>query len=168
MSRAPVVHYVPIPRNIIYKFLDPLNLSKKDVLWDLGCGDGRILIAAAKHYGTRAIGVEIRRGLARIAHRNIVKHSLTDRAEVIHGDFFRIRITSATAITLYLSTRVNEALKGKFCKELRDGTRIASLDFRIPGWEPNSIIKCNDGIRSHNIYLYVFKRSKYICGENAP
>ncbi len=155
------MHYTPMPRKLVYAILELLKLSDKDVLWDLGCGDGRILIAAARIYGARAIGVEIRRWLTRIAIRNIRKFNLSDRVAIICGDFFRINLSSATAITLYLSTKVNNVLKKKFVSELKDGTRIISLDFEIPGWPYNSLFKLNDGFKVHNAYLYVFKRSKY-------
>ncbi len=158
--RAPIVHYVPMPKNVVYELLKLLSPSSDDLLMDLGCGDGRVVIAAARIYGSRGVGVEIREWLAKIARRNVLKAGVADKVDIIHGDFFRIRLTPATLVVLYLSTKVNEVLRLKFEKELKEGTKIASLDFEIPGWTPISVIETRSAIRSHKIYLYMFRKSK--------
>ncbi|RLF16142.1 MAG: SAM-dependent methyltransferase [Thermoprotei archaeon] len=154
MLRAPIVHYSPAPKDVVRVALDMLRLHKGELLFDLGCGDGRILIMAAKYYNVKAVGIEIRRGLARIAKENAKRAGVADLVEVIRGDFFRIDLSKADAITLYLSSKVNEALKMKFINELRDGTRIVSIFFPIPSWNPIEVRKVRTPIKDFNVYLY--------------
>lgn len=155
--QAPIVHYVPMPRPIVYEVLKILQPTPFDLVMDLGCGDGRVVIAAAKIYNSRAVGVEIRGWLARIARKNVIKAKVEDKVDIIHGDFFSINLNPATIVVLYLSTKVNAALKPKLERELREGTKIASLDFEIPGWNPESVIETRSIFRLHKIYLYVLK-----------
>jgi len=161
--RAPIVHYSPAPKNVVRVALDMLKLKKNDILFDLGCGDGRILIMAAKLYGVRAIGIEIRRALVKIARENARKAGVLPLVEIIRGDFFRIDLSAATAITLYLSSTVNNALKVKFMRELRPETRLVSIFFPIPSWTPVEVRHVRTPIKDFPIYLY--KMDQNVIGK---
>jgi len=161
--RAPIVHHSPAPKNVVRVALDMLKLKKNDILFDLGCGDGRILIMAAKLYGVRAIGIEIRRALVKIARENARKAGVLPLVEIIRGDFFRIDLSAATAITLYLSLTVNNALKVKFMRELRPEARLVSIFFPIPSWTPVEVRHVRTPIKDFPIYLY--KMDQNVIGK---
>ncbi|MEM4441164.1 MAG: protein-lysine N-methyltransferase [Desulfurococcaceae archaeon] len=151
------VPYVPTPYPVVRAMLKLANAGPDDVVYDLGCGDGRILVVAAKEFNVkRAVGIELDKERYKIALEKIREEKLVDRVEVVHGDFFDVYIGEATVVTLFLLTSVNEMLKPKFEKELKDGTRIVSHEFRIPGWKPEKTIEVRDdnGLL-HTIYLYV-------------
>ncbi|MEM0199086.1 MAG: protein-lysine N-methyltransferase [Desulfurococcaceae archaeon] len=151
------VPYVPTPYPVVRAMLKLANAGPDDVVYDLGCGDGRILVVAAKEFNVKkAVGIELDKERYKIALERIREEKLVDRVEVVHGDFFDVYIGEATVVTLFLLTSVNEMLKPKFEKELKDGTRIVSHEFRIPGWKPEKVIEVRDdnGLL-HTIYLYV-------------
>ena len=147
-----VAPYIPSAPEAIRKMLEIGEARPNDTLYDLGCGDGRILIVAVKEFGVKkAVGIEIRRDLVRKALENVKKMNLADRISIIWGDFFYVDISPATIVTLYLSYTGNVKLKEKLKRELKKGTRVVSHDFEIPGWSP--IKEAVVGL--HNIYLYV-------------
>jgi predicted RNA methylase len=131
--------------------LDISHLKEGEVLYDLGCGDGGIVIVAARDYLAKAYGVEIRKDLVVTARRQLNNYGLHDRAKIIRGDFFKVDLSKADVVTLYLTSIANDKLKPKLEKELRPNTRIVSHDFSIPGWQPS---KVSNELRGHTIYLY--------------
>ncbi|MEM0505704.1 MAG: protein-lysine N-methyltransferase [Thermosphaera sp.] len=134
-----------------------------DILYDLGCGDGRILITAVKEFHVKkAVGIEKDSERVKEASAKIKEAGVSDRAVVLHADFFDVSIEEASIVTLFLLTSVNEALKPKFEKELRDGSRIVSHEFRIPGWREERIVDVRDdnGL-THTIYFYVKGRHRF-------
>lgn len=132
------------------------NAGPDDVVYDLGCGDGRILsIAVSKFNVKRAVGVEIRDDLVKTARSRIKELGIEGRAVVIHGDFFDVDVSEATVVTLFLLTSVNNMLKPKLEGELRKGARVVSHEFEITGWTPAKVDVCSDGYLRHKIYLYV-------------
>ena len=153
IQRAP---YVPTPQEIVEKMLDLAKVTADDVVYDLGSGDGRIVITAAQKYGAHAVGVEINPGLYRQSSDRIKALGLEDRAHIICEDMFDVSIHHATVVTLYLLTSFNEKLRPKLDRELRPGTRIVCHDFHIPGWDAEKVadVTSNNGI-SHKLYLYV-------------
>ena len=154
--RGYLVPYVPTPEPVVKAMLELANAGPEDVVYDLGCGDGRIVITAAKEFKVKkAIGIEIRDDLVLQARRKIDELRLNDRAEIIKDDMFNVNIKDATIVTLFLLTSVNEMLRPKLEKELRPGTRIVSHEFQIPGWRPKKTVKIYDGIVGHTLYLYV-------------
>jgi ubiquinone/menaquinone biosynthesis C-methylase UbiE len=148
MSVAP---FVPSPAEVIRKMLDMVQPIQGEILYDLGCGDGRIVVMAARDYLAKAVGVEIREDLAATAREEIKKSNLEGKAEIIQANFFDVDLSKANVVTLYLTTSGNERLKPKFEKELRVGSRVVSHDFRIPGWDP---LQTSDELSGHTIYLY--------------
>ena len=158
MTYYPQVPYVPTPNGVVRRMLEIANLKPGEVLYDLGCGDGRIVIMAAKEFGAKAIGVEIREDLVKQCYKEVIRQGLENRVKIIHGDFFKVDISEADVVTLYLLTSVNEMLKPKLEKELRNGTRVVSHDFEVTGWRPTKEEVFSDEWRSHRIYLYIIKK----------
>ena len=148
------VPFVPTPEKVAHEMLRLAGVGEDDIVFDLGCGDGCIVITAAKDFGARAVGIEIRRDLVLRCYENILKNGVEDRVIAVEGDFFEINLEQATVVTLYLLTSVNERLRPKLEKELRPGTRVVSHDFEVLGWRPKKVIEVKDSWRSHRIYLY--------------
>jgi predicted RNA methylase len=134
------------------------ELRAGEVLFDLGAGDGRTVIMAAKDFGARAVGVELREDLVKKALGTIYEQSLQDRITMVNGDMFNVDLTSADVIFLYLTTSANEKIKPKLETELKRGVRVVSHDYEIVGWKPVKVINfCENqalGFPSHTIYLY--------------
>jgi predicted RNA methylase len=134
------------------------ELSAGEIFFDLGAGDGRTVVMAAKEYGARAVGVELREDLAKKALSTIYEQGLQDRITIVNGDMFNVDLTSADVIFLYLTTSANEKVKPKLENELRQSTRIISHDYEIVGWKPVKVVNfCENqtlGFPSHTIYLY--------------
>jgi cyclopropane fatty-acyl-phospholipid synthase-like methyltransferase len=152
-----VVPYVPTPIPVARKMLELAGVNSSDILADLGCGDGRIPILAAKEYGVkRAYCIELRQDLAKTADEKAAEAGVEDRVVVINADMFEFRVPQeVTVVTLFLLTSVNDALAEKLRNELRNGARVVSHEFRITSWRPLLHATYHDGRVSHNIYLYV-------------
>jgi precorrin-6B methylase 2 len=147
--RAPDVVFVPTPNEVIDKMLDLAKVSAKDVVYDLGCGDGRIVIAAAKR-GARAVGIDIDPQRIKEATANITAEKLSNRVRLIEGDLFEADISEATVVTLYLLNRLNEKLKPKLMKELKPGTRVVSHAFDMGDWAPEQRVS----VGGTSVYLW--------------
>jgi SAM-dependent methyltransferase len=134
------VPFVPTPNETITEMLKLAEIGPGDVLFDLGSGDGRILIAAAKYYGIRAIGIEIDPGRVLLAQTNARQAGVDHLVSILQGDFFQVNFSEASVITMYLLTRVNEKLRPKLWRELKPGCRIVSHRFDMSGWKPNKMV----------------------------
>jgi SAM-dependent methyltransferase len=147
--------YVTSPEHAIDKMLQMANLRSGETLYDLGCGDGRILIAAAERYKVKAVGIEISDHLARTAAEKVKKAGLQNQVKVVHGNFMRTDLSGADVVTLYLATTANESLRPNLEHYLRPNTRVVSYDYPIPGWKPieTSESEGHHGA-NHTIYLY--------------
>ncbi len=147
--------YVVAPEHAVDKMLDMAGLKPGETLYDLGCGDGRILIAAAERFKIKAVGIEISDHLARSAAENVRKKGLQSQIKVIHGDFMRTDLSPANVITLYLATTANDTLRPNLEKYLHANTRVVSYDYPIPGWKPiDTAISGGRHGTTHMIYLY--------------
>jgi len=132
--------------------LDVAQVQDSDVVFDLGCGDGRVLITAVKEYRVKkAIGYELREDLYKKTASEIERMGLSKKVHVINGDLFNADVSEATVITLYLTSSANERLKNKLMSEARAGTRVVSHDFAIGDWRPAKKVNFNE----HTIYLYI-------------
>ena len=149
------VPYVPTPFGVIRDMLKIADLKEDEILMDLGCGDGRVLVIAAKEFKAYAIGIELRKDLVDKAINNIKRNKVEEKVFIINGSFFEISLSPANVIFLYLLTSVNEKLKPKIKAEVDKGTRIVSHDFEITGWKPYKIEEIQESGRTHKIYLYV-------------
>lgn len=134
------------------------DLKPGEVFFDLGAGDGRTVIMAAKEFGARAVGVELREDLAKKALCTVHEEGLQDRVTIVNGDIFNVDLTSADVVFLYLTTSANEKIKPKLEAELKKGVRVVSHDYEIVGWKPVKVDNfCENpklGYPSHTIYLY--------------
>jgi ubiquinone/menaquinone biosynthesis C-methylase UbiE len=148
------VPYVPTPEVVVRRMLQVSGVRPGEVVYDLGCGDGRIVIMAAKEFGARAVCVEIRNDLYEQTLRRVKELNLENVVKVIHGNFFEVPIGDADVVTMYLLTSVNQMLRPKLERELRPGTRVVSHDFEVPGWKPLLAEDVYEEWRSHKIYLY--------------
>jgi tRNA A58 N-methylase Trm61 len=144
--------YVPSPPEVVKRMLEVAHVGPDDVVFDLGFGDGRILVAAVRDFGAKkAVGYEMRRDLYKQTLNDIVRWDLADRITLVNDDLLKTDLTQATVITLYLTTSGNERLRHKLENEVKNGGRIVSHDFRITGWHHS----VKEDFKSHSIYLYV-------------
>jgi ubiquinone/menaquinone biosynthesis C-methylase UbiE len=133
--------------------LDLAGVNSESVVYDLGCGDGGIVVAAARDYGAKkVVGIERSKKLCSVALR---RTSGLKNALIIEADYDSVDLSEASVVTLYQSATENARLKGKFLKELSKGTRIVSHDFGIPGWHPTQFCTFRDHRRSYRVIVYV-------------
>jgi SAM-dependent methyltransferase len=136
-KRQPDIGYVPTPPNVVDGMLKLAGVTANDIVYDLGSGDGRIVIAAAKTYKARGVGIDLNPKLVAEARRNAELAGVADRVRFIEGDFFTADISEATVVTLYLLSSINEKLRPKLLRDLKPGARIVSHWFRMGSWQPD-------------------------------
>jgi predicted RNA methylase len=153
-----IAPFVPSPLPVVQRMLKLADLKAGEVLFDLGAGDGRTVTMAAKSFGARAVGVELREDLAKKALSSIHDNGLSDRVTIVNGDMFSVNLSSADVVFLYLTTSANEKIKPKLETELKQGVRVVSHDYEIVGWKPVKVENfCENpqlGYPSHTLYLY--------------
>jgi SAM-dependent methyltransferase len=146
VSRTPDIHFAVTPQPLADAMLTLAQVSSRDVVYDLGSGDGRIVVLAAQKYGARGVGVEIDHRLIEVSRTVAREGEVADRAMFIEGDLFTTDISPATVVTLWLSTTVNRRLEAKLKRELRPGARIVSRQFPIGDWRPDRELRVGDEI----------------------
>jgi predicted RNA methylase len=128
------------------------------MVFDLGSGDGRVVIMAAQDFGARAIGIELRDDLVTKAHERIFELGLDGKVKIVKSDLFDADLSQADVVTLYLTTSANEKVKPKLESELKRGARVVSHDYEVLGWKPSRVDKfCENprlGYPSHTLYVY--------------
>jgi SAM-dependent methyltransferase len=151
-----LVPFVPTPLDVAQKMLEVAKVQPDDVVYDLGSGDGRIVILAAQKFGAHAVGVELNSDLYEESSERIRKLGLQGRAQILHENMFEVNVRHATVVTLYLLTAVNERLRPMLERQLRSGARIVSHDFQVPGWQPEQTVEMNSkaGV-PYKIFLYI-------------
>ena len=132
------VPFVESPQSVVNKMLEVANVTENDVVYDLGSGDGRIPITAARTYGARGVGIEIKPHLVKKARENAKENGVSDLVEFRQGDLFKADLSEATVVTIYLLPTVNMKLRPKLFRELEPGTRVVSHDFDMNEWEPDT------------------------------
>jgi predicted RNA methylase len=150
--------YVASPSRVVEMMLEMSHLKPGEVLFDLGSGDGRILIAAAERHA-QATGIEINPKLVTAATEEIARAGLSERAKVIQGDVMQVDFSAANVVTLYMDTTSNAKLRPVLEKYLKPGSRVVSHDYEIPGWKPVQVQKTNER-QPHTIYLYEIPTKK--------
>jgi len=153
MSLAP---FVQSPPEVIRKMLEVADVHSGDVVYDLGSGNGAVLIMAAKEFGARCVGIEMRRDLVERALEEVKRNNLMDRVRIVNRDVLEVNISEADVVTLYLTTSGNMKLKPKLERELKEKARVVSHDFDIGGWTPTKVVRGDPP--GHTIYLYVKDR----------
>jgi len=153
-----IAPFVPTPLPVIRQMLLLAELKAGEVFFDLGCGDGRAIMMAAKDFGARAVGVELREDLVKKALSSVYEQGLQNRVTLVNGDMFSVDLSSADVVFLYLTTSANEKVRPKLDSELKRGVRIVSHDYEIVGWKPVKVENfCENpklGYPSHTIYVY--------------
>lgn len=150
----------PTPQAVVDRMLALANLKPTEVVYDLGCGDGRILVSAVRNYHCRAVGVELSRDIYDRTCLRIKNLGLSDQISVIHGNALHTDFSPADVVTLYLMTSTNERLKPLMERYLKPGSRVVSHDYEIHGWKPSKEEEVNVDGRPHKIYLYVMKSGR--------
>lgn len=153
-QRTPDVVFVPTPHEVVAEMLRLAEVDNRDMVYDLGCGDGRLVITAAKKYGARGVGIDIDPERIKESNANAQKEGVTDKVKFMEADLFTSDIHEATAVTLYLLSTLNQKLRPKLFAELKPGTPIVSHDFDMGDWEPEQKITVKGPWRSHTVYRW--------------
>lgn len=138
---TPDIHYVPTSSGVADAMLKLARVTANDVVYDLGSGDGRIVIAAAKKYGARGVGVELDAELVKEARKNAMKSGVSDRVTFVQEDLFKTNLSDATVVTLYLSNSINMRLRSLLQQQLKPGSRVVSHRFEMGDWKPDATVK---------------------------
>jgi SAM-dependent methyltransferase len=154
-QRTPDVIYVPTPQEVVHAMLTAAKVTKNDVVYDLGCGDGRIVITAAKEFGARGIGIDIDPQRIKEANENAVKAGVTDKVKFLLQDLFESDFREASVVSLYLLPSLNLKLRPKLLKELKPGSRIVSHAFDMGDWAPEQTID----VDGRTVYLWIVPKA---------
>lgn len=155
-TRAPDVIYVPTPQNVVEAMLKVAKVTKDDVLFDLGSGDGRIVITAAKLYGTRGTGIDIDPQRIKEANENAKAAGVTDMVKFVQADLFQQDLSNADVVTLYLLPSLNLKLMPKLLEELKPGARVVSHAFDMGDWKPDQTLD----VEGRRVYLWIIPKDK--------
>jgi len=150
---SPDIHYVPTSNGVAEAMLKLANTTAADVVYDLGSGDGRIVIAAAKKFGARGVGIEIDPDLIKDAKKKAVKASVADKVTFRQQDLFKTDLLDATVVTLYLSNSINMRLRSILRSQLMPGARVVSHRFTFGDWKPEA----ERHLEGTSIYLWTIR-----------
>jgi hypothetical protein len=142
------VIWVPTPNDLVVKMLETAKVNPSDVVYDLGAGDGKIPIQAARQFGARAVGIEFNPDMANLARQNAQRANVSDKVTIVTGDIFEEDFSNATVVTLYLLTTLNMKLKPTIL-DMKPGTRVVSNSFMMGSWEPDEIVNSEGGGRGY-------------------
>jgi SAM-dependent methyltransferase len=148
---------VRTPNEVAREILKLAGVTRDDVVYDLGSGDGRIVIEAAREHGARGVGIEIDPRLIAASERYARRARVSDRVRFLQQDLFQSDLHEATVVTLYLSNELNLRLRPKLLKELKPGSRIVSHDFTMGDWPPIRSLSVQSSEREHTIHLWVVR-----------
>jgi SAM-dependent methyltransferase len=148
------VPYVPTPTEVVARMLKMANVNKGDLLYDLGSGDGRIVITAAREYGARGVGYDLNPQRIKESNENARRAGVTNRVRFTQQDLFEADLSGATVVTLYLLPDVNLKLRPKLLRELRPGTRIVSHNYHMGDWQPEAVQEIEVKGTKHYVYSW--------------
>jgi len=149
------VPYVPTPPDVVEEMLKLAGVKRTDIVYDLGCGDGRIVVMAAQKFGARGVGIDINPERIQEAKQNAAAAGVTDRVKFLEQNLFDADIREATVVTLYLLPSVNLKLRPKLHQELKPGARVVSHSFDMGDWKPDKEVEYN----GRRLYLWIIKSS---------
>jgi ribosomal protein L11 methylase PrmA len=149
------VPYVQTPHKVVDAMLRLAEVTKDDVVYDMGSGDGRIVIAAAREFGARGVGVEIDPRLVAESSRWASRNGVADRVRFVQQDLFQTDLTPATVVTLYITRELNLRLRPKLLRELRPGARVVSHRFDMGDWVPSRHVRIEGDGNHYDVYLWV-------------
>jgi ribosomal protein L11 methylase PrmA len=148
------VIFVATDLEVVHAMLDAAKVGPGDVVYDLGCGDGRIVVTAASRYGARGVGVDLDPERIREARDNAARAGVTDRVTFLEQDLFSTDVTAATVVALYLSPDINLRLRPKLLRELRPGSRIVSHQFDMGDWRPERTLEVEVAGAARRVFLW--------------
>jgi ubiquinone/menaquinone biosynthesis C-methylase UbiE len=151
--------YIPTPEVIVDRMLEAAHIKSGEIVYDLGSGDGRVVIAAVQKYDCKAVGVEIRPDLCRQAQARIKSLGLDDRVTMMEGNVLRVDLAPADVVTMYFLTTSNERLKPSL-EHMKPGSRVISNEFPVRGWKPMEVLHVKTGSMDHTIYVYQIGHTK--------
>lgn len=147
--------YVPTDQDVVEKMLEMAAVTGKDMVYDLGCGDGRIVVTAAKKFKARGVGIDIDPERIRDSLANVEKHQVEKQVEIRQGDALAVPdLSKATVVTLYMLPEFQKKLVPILKRELKPGARIVSHDYDLPGWKADQVANIQGMYRQHILYLY--------------
>jgi len=146
--------YIPSPQIVVDRMLELARVKPGETVYDLGSGDGRILITAAQKYRAKAVGIELSPELCKSTTAKIEKLGLQDLVKVRHDNMLRVDLSPADVVTIYLLTSSNLRLRPNLEKYLKPGARVVSNDFEVRGWKPREVVHLQVGNMQHTVYLY--------------
>ena len=155
-----IAPYVVSPQAIVDRMLEIADLKPGETLYDLGSGDGRILVTAARRFRAKAIGIEISEALVKSTNEKIAAMGLQNLASVVHGDLLGVDLSRADVVTIYLMTNSNEMLRPNLEKYLKPGARVISHEYPVAGWKAKYVEKADPSARGHVIYYYLMPAEK--------
>ena len=150
---TPDIHYVPTSSGVADAMLKLAKVTADDVVCDLGSGDGRIVIQAAKKYGAKGVGVELDDELVKEARKNAMKAGVSDKVTFLQGDLFKADLSQATVVTLYLSNSINMRLRSLLQAQLKPGSRVVSHRFEMGDWKPDATLR----LEGTSVYLWTIR-----------
>jgi len=145
---------IPTPQFLVDRMLEAGRVKPGEMVYDLGSGDGRVVITAAQKFGARAVGVELMPDLVRKARERIQVLGLADRVNIVEGSALRVDLSAADVVTMWFLTNSNERVRPNLEKHLRIGARVVSNEFPIRGWKPTEMIQVRFGKVEHSIFVY--------------
>lgn len=148
------VIYMPTPEPLVERMLTMAQVGPRDVVYDLGSGDGRVVIQAARDFGARGVGVELEPRLVEQSRQIAARAGVADRAQFVQQDVFMTDVSPATVVTLYLGAELNARLRPRLLAQLKPGSRIVSHDFPIQDWAPVRTITVQGPDRMHTLHLW--------------
>jgi ubiquinone/menaquinone biosynthesis C-methylase UbiE len=160
------VEFVPTPQLVVNEMLKMAKVTKDDVIYDLGCGDGRIVITAAKMFGARGVGVDLDPNLIKISNMHAREKGVRNLVKFIKGDLFQTDLKEASVVALYLTPELNVRLRPKFFRELKPGARVVSNDFNMGDWKPDDMGRLSDV--QYEYPDKIFKRDAYFYFWTIP
>jgi protein-L-isoaspartate O-methyltransferase len=152
--------FIASPQPIVDRMLDLAAIKPGDTIYDLGCGDGRVLITAAQRYKAKGVGIELSKNLVRTTNEQLKRLSLDSLVTIHQGSLLDMDLQPADVVILYLDTGANDMLRPKLEKQLKAGARVISHDFEVRGWKPAKVEKMNAYNRTHTIFLYLMPVKK--------
>ena len=151
---------IPTPQFLVDRMLEVGRVKPGETVYDLGSGDGRVVITAVQHFGAHAVGVELMPDLVRKARERILSLGLADRANIVEGSALRVDLSPADVVTMWFLTNSNDRLRPHLEKQLKIGARVVSNEFPIRGWKAAEMIQIKVGKMDHTIFVYEIGKNK--------
>jgi SAM-dependent methyltransferase len=149
--------YVSSPQRVVDRMLEMAGVKSNETVFDLGCGDGRVLFTAVQKYRAKAVGIEIDGKLVEATRDQAQKFEMGNRVKVIQGNLLEADLSDADVVTLYLLTESNSLLRPRLEKMLHPGARVVSYDYAVPGWKPKWVERVEDMRSSHDHLIYLYE-----------